>query len=76
MEKALGSGGQQAEHEPAVTLAATMTKSFLGCVNTGGARDQGKRFPSSTQQSLDHISIVAPKFGAPNRGESWTDWMG
>jgi len=33
VEKVLGVGGPQAEHEPTVTLAAMKTKSFLGCVN-------------------------------------------
>lgn len=42
MEKALGAGGQQAEHEPAVTVAATKAKGFLECVSRGRARDHRK----------------------------------
>jgi len=51
VEKALGFGGQQAECEPTVTVAAMKASSIVGCVNSG---DQGK--PStSAQHSLDRI---------------------
>lgn len=63
MEKALGGGGQQAEQEPAVTLAATAANSMLGCVDRGRARERGKRLPTSTQQSLDLTLTAASEFG-------------
>lgn len=38
----MGVAEQQADHEPAVTMAATKANSILGCVNRGRTRDQGK----------------------------------